>query len=163
MGDTRLGVLCFACTDLYKYLLFIFAHRLTICASKTLGGRCLLVPISATIVNHRLHVCWYLITLLRLETVYLLRRDLVCGGSEVNLLIHIHAGNHEEDAGAPRSPRQQPAQPEDDRPLVLLPLQDLMTSVAGKLPDQSQNISHYFRSETKMMWIHLHPAASCAE
>ena len=84
-------------------------------------------------------------------------------GSHVNLLILIHAGNHEEDARAPGSPRQQPAQPEDDRPLVLLPLQDLMTSVAGKLPDQSQNISHYFRSETKMMWIHLHPAANCAE
>ena len=81
----------------------------------------------------------------------------------VNLLVDVDAGDDEEDAGAPGSPRQQSAQPEDDRPLVLLPLQDLMTSVAGKLPDQSQNISHYFRSETKMMWIHLHPAASCAE
>ena len=41
-------------------------------------------------------------------------------GSHVNLLILIHAGNHEEDAGSPGSSRQQPAQPEDDRPLVLL-------------------------------------------
>ena len=106
--------------NIYYSFLLTGSHIFIICASKTLGGRCLLVPISATIVHHRLHVCWYLITLLRLETVYLLRRDLVCGGSEVNLLIHIHAGNHEEDAGAPRSPRQQPAQPEDDRPLVLL-------------------------------------------
>ena len=41
-------------------------------------------------------------------------------GSHVDLLVLIHAGNHEEDAGPPGSPRQQPAQPEDDRPLVLL-------------------------------------------
>ena len=124
MGDTRLGVLCFACTaQIYINIYYSFlltGSQSVHGVSKNLGGRCLLVPISATIVHHRLHVCWYLITLLRLETVYLLGRDLVCGGSEVNLLIHIHAGNHEEDAGAPRSPRQQPAQPEDDRPLVLL-------------------------------------------
>ena len=38
----------------------------------------------------------------------------------VNLLVDVDTGDDEEDAGAPRSPRQQPAQAEDDGPLVLL-------------------------------------------
>ena len=51
---------------------------------------------------------------------HLLRGDFKSLGPHVNLLVHIHARNYEEDPGAPRSPRQQPAQPEDDRSLVLL-------------------------------------------
>ena len=52
--------------------------------------------------------------------VYLLWRNLVGGSSQINLLVNIDAGNDEEDAGAPGSPRQEPAKPEDDGPLVLL-------------------------------------------
>ena len=51
---------------------------------------------------------------------HLLRGDFESLWPHVDLLVHIHAGNHEEDAGPPGSPRQQPAQPEDDRSLVLL-------------------------------------------
>ena len=62
----------------------------------------------------------------------LLRRYLEGHAPHVDLNVGVHAGNHEEDAGPPGSPRQQPAQPEDDRPLVLLSLQDMMRSVAGE-------------------------------
>ena len=38
----------------------------------------------------------------------------------VHLLVRVHTGEDEENPRAPRSSRQQPAQPEDDGPLVLL-------------------------------------------
>ena len=47
-------------------------------------------------------------------------RNLVSCCPQVNLLIHIHARNDEEHARAPRSSRQESAQPEDDCSLVLL-------------------------------------------
>ena len=50
----------------------------------------------------------------------LLRRHVVGLGPEVDLLVLINAGDDEEDPGAPRLPRQHPAQPEHHRPLVLL-------------------------------------------
>ena len=51
---------------------------------------------------------------------YLLWRNLVGGSPQVNLFIDIDTGNDEEHARPPGSPGQQPAQPEDDCPLVLL-------------------------------------------
>ena len=51
---------------------------------------------------------------------HLLWRYLIGASSHVNLLINIHTGDDEEHPGTPGSPRQQPAQPEDDGPLVLL-------------------------------------------
>ena len=62
----------------------------------------------------------------------LLRRYLEGHAPHVDLNVGVHTGDDEEDAGPPGSPRQQPAQPEDDRPLVLLSLQDMMRSVAGE-------------------------------
>lgn len=53
-------------------------------------------------------------------THYLLRRDLVVVGSHVDLLVGVDTREDEEHAGAPGSPHQQPAQPEDDGPLILL-------------------------------------------
>ena len=38
----------------------------------------------------------------------------------VNLLIDVHAGDYKEDSWAPGTSRQEPAQSEDDGPLVLL-------------------------------------------
>ena len=38
----------------------------------------------------------------------------------VNLLVHVHAGDDKEDSRTSSSSCQQPAQPEDDGPLVLL-------------------------------------------
>ena len=52
--------------------------------------------------------------------LYLLWRNLIGGSSQINLLVNIHTGNDEEDARPPGSPGQEPAQPEDDGPLVLL-------------------------------------------
>ena len=46
--------------------------------------------------------------------------NLVSCSSEVNLDMSVHAGDGEEDPGAPGSSSQQPTQPEDDGPLVLL-------------------------------------------
>ena len=51
---------------------------------------------------------------------HLLGRDLVCRGPHVDLLVGVDTGNDEEHARPPGSPGQQPAQPEDDCPLVLL-------------------------------------------
>ena len=53
-------------------------------------------------------------------STHLLGRDLVGGGPHVDLLVRVHAGDDEEHARAPRPARQQPPQPEDDRPFVLL-------------------------------------------
>ena len=50
----------------------------------------------------------------------LLGWDLVSVGSEVNLLIEVNTGNDEEYPRAPGSSCQQPAEPEDDCPLVFL-------------------------------------------
>ena len=50
----------------------------------------------------------------------LLRGDLVGGGPHVDLLVHVEAGDDEEHARAPRPARHQPAQPKDDRSLILL-------------------------------------------
>ena len=51
---------------------------------------------------------------------HLLGRHVVGGGPHVDLLVHVEAGDDEEDARAPRPARHQPAQPEDDRSLILL-------------------------------------------
>ena len=51
---------------------------------------------------------------------YFLGRDLVGGCPHVDLLIHVHTRDDEEHARAPRSPRHQATQPEDDGSLVLL-------------------------------------------
>ena len=51
---------------------------------------------------------------------YFLRWDLECFSSHVNLLVDIDTGDDKEDPGAPGSTSQQPAQSEDDGPLVLL-------------------------------------------
>ena len=51
---------------------------------------------------------------------YFLRWDLECFSSHVNLLIDVDTGDDEEHPRPPGSPCQQPAQPEDDGPLVLL-------------------------------------------
>ena len=53
-------------------------------------------------------------------SAHLLGRDLVCRCPHVDLLVGVHAGDDEEHAGAPGSPWQQPAQPEDDGALVFL-------------------------------------------
>ena len=52
--------------------------------------------------------------------VYLLGRDLVVVCPHVHLLVRVHTGEDEEHPRAPRSSHQQPTQPEDDGPLVLL-------------------------------------------
>ena len=51
---------------------------------------------------------------------YFLGRDLVGGCPHVNLLVNVHTRDDEEHARAPRSPRHQATQPEDDGSLVLL-------------------------------------------
>ena len=53
-------------------------------------------------------------------STHLLGRDLVGGGPHVDLLVRVHAGDDEEHPRASRPARQQPPQPEDDRPFVLL-------------------------------------------
>ena len=53
-------------------------------------------------------------------STHLLGRDLVGGGPHVDLLVRVHTGDYEEDPRASRPARQQPPQPEDDRPFVLL-------------------------------------------
>ena len=45
-------------------------------------------------------------------TAHLLRRDLVGGSSEVNLLVNVHTGNDEEDSRPPSPACQQPTQSE---------------------------------------------------
>ena len=50
----------------------------------------------------------------------LLWRNLVSVGPEINLFIDINTGDDKEDPRTPSSSRQQPTQPEDDGPLVLL-------------------------------------------
>ena len=50
----------------------------------------------------------------------LLRWDLILPTPHVDLLISVHTGDDEENPRAPGSSSQQPAQPEDDGPLVLL-------------------------------------------
>ena len=52
--------------------------------------------------------------------LYLLWWNFVSAGPHINFLINIHAGDDEEDAGSARPAGQEAAQPEDDRPLVLL-------------------------------------------
>ena len=53
-------------------------------------------------------------------TSYLLGRDIKGLCSHVDLLVDVHTGDDEEDPRTPGSARQQPTQPEDHRPLVLL-------------------------------------------
>ena len=73
----------------------------------------------------------------------LLRRDVVCLGPQVYLLVHVDAGNHEEDPRAPRLACQHPTQPEHHRTLVLLHHLD------------TRNPGHV----TRDTWPHLdHPA-----
>ena len=50
----------------------------------------------------------------------LLRRDIKADCPEVDLLVSVNAGHDEEQAGPLGSPGSEAAQPEDDRPLVLL-------------------------------------------
>ena len=50
----------------------------------------------------------------------LLRWNLIGLTSHINFLVNIHTGNDKEDPWAPGSSCQQPTQPEDDGPLVLL-------------------------------------------
>ena len=50
----------------------------------------------------------------------LLRWDLECFSSHVNLLVDINAGDDKEDPWAPGPAGQEAAQPEDDGSLVLL-------------------------------------------
>ena len=50
----------------------------------------------------------------------LLGRNLEGGGPHVDLLVHIHAGEDEEHPRTPGAARQQPAQPEDNCPFILL-------------------------------------------
>ena len=50
----------------------------------------------------------------------LLWRTLIRCRPHINLLVDVDAGNDEEDPGAPGPPCEEPAQPEDDSPLVLL-------------------------------------------
>ena len=47
-------------------------------------------------------------------------RDIKADGPEIDLLVSINARHHEEEAGTLGAPGSQSAQPEDDRPLVLL-------------------------------------------
>ena len=56
----------------------------------------------------------------RVEESYLLRRNVVGRSSHVNFLVGVQTRNDEEDSRASSFPCQQPAQPEDDGPLVLL-------------------------------------------
>ena len=51
---------------------------------------------------------------------HLLRRDVKADCPEVDLLVSVNAGHDEEQAGPLGSPGSEAAQPEDDRPLVLL-------------------------------------------
>ena len=51
---------------------------------------------------------------------YFLWRNVKGLSSHVNLLVDINTGNDEEDSRTPGSSCQEPAQPEDDGPLVLL-------------------------------------------
>ena len=50
----------------------------------------------------------------------LLGRNVEGDGPHVDLAVAVHARQHEEDPRPPRPARQQAAQPEDDRSLVLL-------------------------------------------
>ena len=47
-------------------------------------------------------------------------RNIKADGPEIDLLVSINARHHEEQAGTLGAPSSQSAQPEDDRPLVLL-------------------------------------------
>ena len=47
-------------------------------------------------------------------------RDIKADGPEIDLLVSINARHHEEEAGTLGASGSQPAQPEDDRPLVFL-------------------------------------------
>ena len=49
-----------------------------------------------------------------------MRWNLIGLTPHVDLLVNIHTGNDKEDAWSPGSSCQQPTQPEDDGPLVLL-------------------------------------------
>ena len=51
---------------------------------------------------------------------YFLRGNFICVSPHVHLLVGVHAGKDEEDSWAAGSSYQQPAQSEDDGPLVLL-------------------------------------------
>ena len=51
---------------------------------------------------------------------YFLRGNFICVSPHVHLLVGVHAGKDEEDSWAPGTSYQQPAQSEDDGPLVLL-------------------------------------------
>ena len=73
----------------------------------------------------------------------LLGRHVVCLGPQVYLLVHVDAGDHEEDARAPRLACQHPTQPEHHRALVLLHHLD------------TRDLGHV----TRDTWPHLdHPA-----
>ena len=60
------------------------------------------------------------IFLLLMINLNLLRGNFKCHAPHVDLNVGVNTGDDEEDPRAPRSSRQQPAQPEDDGPLVLL-------------------------------------------
>ena len=51
---------------------------------------------------------------------HLLWRYFIGASTHVDLLVDIHTGDDEEDPGTPSTSRQQPTQPKDDGPLVLL-------------------------------------------
>ena len=53
-------------------------------------------------------------------TKYFLRGNIISRSSHINLLEHIETRNDKEDPGSPGSTPHQPAQSEDDGPLVLL-------------------------------------------
>ena len=58
--------------------------------------------------------------LIKKNVIDLLGWNLESLGSHVDLLVDINTGDDEEHPGPPGSSCQQPAQPEDDGPLVLL-------------------------------------------
>ena len=63
----------------------------------------------------------------------LLRRYLEGHAPHVDLNVGVHTGDDEEHPRAPRSSRQQPAQPEDDGPLVLLDKYWLVKQPSAKI------------------------------
>ena len=79
-------------------------------------------------------------------------RYLIFPAPHVDLLVRVDAGDDEEHARAPRPALQQPPQPEDDGPLVLLRMRCRDHDVAiGAMngPDLlGMSISFYFRMRT---------------
>ena len=97
---------------------------------------------------------------------YLLRRDVVRLRPHVDLLVVVHAGDDEEHARAPRPALQQPPQPEDDGPLVLLRMRCRdhdVTIGAMNGPDLlGMSILFYFRMRTIVNSLNATLSLQCA-